>query len=79
MPYESWSAVEEYEVEPLARHLTSETRRKRSNRLPWFLAREWLIHEDGHIEVAVLARLPERAAAKQKSRAARRESRPEPC
>ncbi len=67
MPEKSRSTVEDYEVEPLARHLTSETRGECSNRLSGVLTREWLTHEDGHIEVAVLARMPERAAAKKKA------------
>ena len=69
MPEKSWSAVEEYEVEPLARHLTSETRGECSNRLSGFLTREWLIHEDGDIEIAVFTGTPECAAAKKKAKA----------
>jgi len=67
MPEKSWSDVEEYEVEPLARHLTSETRGECSDRLSRFVTREWLIHEDGDIEIAVFTGTSECAAAKKKA------------
>ena len=68
MPEKSWSTVEEYEVEPLARHLTPETRGECSNRLSGVPTREGLIHEDGDIEIAVFTGTPEGATAKKKAK-----------